>query len=133
MQKITNFLLFEGKAEEAMNFYVSLFEDSTVEQITRYGANQPGKEGSVIHATFILNGQEFICIDSYVAHGFTFTPAMSLYVDCNSEAEVDKLFNALSDSGTVLMPPGAYPFSKKYAWINDKYGVSWQLSYNPDI
>jgi len=133
MQKITNFLLFEGKAEEAMNFYVSLFEDSTVEQITRYGANQPGKEGSVIHATFILNGQEFICIDSYVAHGFTFTPAMSLYVDCNSEAEVDKLFNALSDSGTVLMPPGAYPFGKKYTWINDKYGVSWQLSYNPDI
>jgi len=130
MQKITNFLLFEGKAEEAMNFYVSLFDDSSVEQISRYGAGQPGREGTVIHATFILKGQEFMCIDSYVEHGFSFTAAMSFYVRCDSESEVGKLFDALSAGGTILMPLGAYPFSKKYGWVNDRYGVSWQLSYN---
>jgi len=130
MQKITNFLLFEGKAEEAMNFYVSLFDDSSVEQISRYGAGQPGRKGTVIHATFILKGQEFMCIDSYVEHGFSFTAAMSFYVRCDSESEVGKLFDALSAGGTILMPLGAYPFSKKYGWVNDRYGVSWQLSYN---
>jgi predicted 3-demethylubiquinone-9 3-methyltransferase (glyoxalase superfamily) len=122
--------MFEGKAEEAMNFYMSLFENSKVEHITKYGPNQGGVEGSIMHAKFTLNGQEFMCIDSAVKHQFTFTPAMSLYVDCNSEAEVDKLFSALSEGGQVLMPLGAYPFSKKYAWLSDRFGVSWQLSYN---
>jgi predicted 3-demethylubiquinone-9 3-methyltransferase (glyoxalase superfamily) len=130
MQKITNFLMFEGKAEEAMNFYISLFENSKVEHIMKYGPNQGGVEGSIMHAKFTLNGQEFMCIDSAVKHQFTFTPAMSLYVDCASEDETDKLFNALSEGGQILMPLGAYPFSKKYAWLNDRFGVSWQLSYN---
>jgi predicted 3-demethylubiquinone-9 3-methyltransferase (glyoxalase superfamily) len=84
-----------------------------------------------MHAKFTLSGREFMCIDSAVKHQFTFTPAMSLYVDCSSEDEVEKLFGALSESGQVLMPLGAYPFSKKYAWLSDKFGVSWQLSYNP--
>jgi predicted 3-demethylubiquinone-9 3-methyltransferase (glyoxalase superfamily) len=131
MQKITNFLLFEGNAEEAMNFYVSLFENSKVEHIIRYKAGEAGTEGTVMHAKFSLNGQEFVCIDSGVKHQFTFTAAMSLYVACDSEAETDKFFRALSVDGAILMPLGSYPFSKKYAWINDRYGVSWQLSYNP--
>jgi predicted 3-demethylubiquinone-9 3-methyltransferase (glyoxalase superfamily) len=130
MQKITNFLMFNGQAEEAMNFYISLFENSRIDHITRYGAGQPGKEGTVIHAKFTLNGGEFMCIDSYVEHTFTFTPAMSLYVDCKSEAEIDRLFESLSAGGAILMPLGAYPFSKKYAWLNDRFGVSWQLSLN---
>jgi len=78
----------------------------------------------------MINGQQFMCIDSYVAHGFSFTPAMSLYVHCESESEVGKLFEALSAGGAILMPLGAYPFSKKYGWVNDRFGVSWQLSYN---
>ena len=126
-QKICTFLMFSGKAEDAMNFYTSLFDRSEIINITRYGANEAGKEGTVFHATFSLNGQEFMCIDSSVEHGFTFTPAISLYVRCDTQAEIDKLFDKLSQDGKVLMPLSAYPFSERFAWIEDKYGVSWQL------
>ncbi|MGF9940616.1 VOC family protein [Bacillus anthracis] len=127
-QKITTFLMFEGKAEEAMNFYTSLFDQSEIVNISRYDENGPGKEGTVIHATFTLNGQEFMCIDSYVNHNFTFTPAMSLYVTCETEEEIETAFNKLAEDGAVLMPLDAYPFSKRFGWLNDKYGVSWQLT-----
>lgn len=80
-------------------------------------------------AIFSLNGQEFMCIDSYVRHEFTFTPAMSLYVTCNTEEEIDKVFEKLSEGGKVLMPLGSYPFSERFGWVNDKYGVSWQLTF----
>ncbi|MEX0137373.1 VOC family protein [Bacillus nitratireducens] len=131
-QKITTFLMFEGKAEEAMNFYTSLFNQSEIVSISRYDENGPGKEGTVIHATFTLNGQEFMCIDSYVKHDFTFTPAMSLYVTCETEEEIETVFNKLAQNGAILMPLGAYPFSKKFGWLNDKYGVSWQLTLAED-
>ncbi|EJR54661.1 hypothetical protein IIM_01601 [Bacillus cereus VD107] len=127
-QKITTFLMFEGNAEEAMNFYTSLFDQSEIVSISRYDANGPGKEGTVIHATFTLNGQEFMCIDSFVKHDFTFTPAMSLYVTCETEEEIETVFNKLAQDGAILMPLGSYPFSKKFGWLNDKYGVSWQLT-----
>jgi predicted 3-demethylubiquinone-9 3-methyltransferase (glyoxalase superfamily) len=130
MQQIVNFLMFYGTAEEAMNFYMGLFPDSEIVSIARYGANQGGAEGSVMHAKFTLNKQQFMCIDSPAVHDFTFTPAMSLYVSCQSENEVDTLFAALSDGGKIMMALGAYPFSKKYAWLSDKFGVSWQLSFN---
>jgi predicted 3-demethylubiquinone-9 3-methyltransferase (glyoxalase superfamily) len=128
MQKLTTFLMFDGKAEEAMNFYTSLFEGSKVLSITRYGPDEAGTEGTVMHATFSLSGQEFMCIDSNIEHGFTFTPAMSIYVNCKTEAEIDKLFKALSHAGQVLMPLDHYPFSEKFAWLSDRFGVSWQLS-----
>ncbi|HHT7236703.1 MULTISPECIES: VOC family protein [Bacillus cereus group] len=131
-QKITTFLMFEGKAEEAMDFYTSLFNQSEIVSISRYDENGPGKEGTVIHATFTLNGQEFMCIDSYVKHDFTFTPAMSLYVTCETEEEIETVFNKLAQDGAILMPLGAYPFSKKFGWLNDKYGVSWQLTLAED-
>lgn len=130
MQKITSFLMFTGQAEEAMTFYTSLFHDSKVERIARYGPGEGGPEGTVMHAVFTLNGQQLMCIDSPVQHAFTFTPSMSLWVDCTSDAEVDKLFEALSNGGQVMMPLGAYPFSERYAWLSDRFGVSWQLSYN---
>ena len=129
MQKITNFLMFNGNAEEAMNFYISLFPNSEIINVTRYKANEAGAEGTIMHATFSLNGQLFMCIDSAVKQPFTFTPAMSLYINCESETEIENLFNKLMDNGTVLMPLGTYPFSKKYAWLSDKFNVSWQLSY----
>jgi predicted 3-demethylubiquinone-9 3-methyltransferase (glyoxalase superfamily) len=69
-----------------------------------------------------------MCIDSNVQHGFTFTPALSLYVTCASEDEIDQLFGRLSEGGQVLMPLSAYPFSPKFAWVADRYGVSWQLT-----
>ena len=128
MQIITPFLMFEGNAESAMNFYISLFKDATVINISRYEANETGTEGTVKHATFTLNGQEFICIDSYVSHGFSFTPAMSLYVKCSSDEEINSLFEKISEEGKILMPLDKYPFSEKYGWVSDKFGVSWQLA-----
>ena len=128
MQSIRAFLMFNGKAEEAINFYTSVFKLSQITEINRYGINEAGTEGSVKTAIFVLKGQEFMCIDSSITHNFTFTPALSLFVTCDSEDEVDSLFENLSTGGQVMMPLGAYPFSKKYAWVSDKYGVSWQLS-----
>jgi predicted 3-demethylubiquinone-9 3-methyltransferase (glyoxalase superfamily) len=127
-QKITTFLMFEGRAEEAMTFYLSLFDDAEVLSISRYGADGPGKEGTVQQATFSLAGQQFMCIDSPMEHAFTFTPAMSLFVQCASEAELDRLYAALAEQGAELMPLGNYGFSTKFGWVNDRFGVSWQLN-----
>jgi predicted 3-demethylubiquinone-9 3-methyltransferase (glyoxalase superfamily) len=126
--KITPFLMFEGRAEEAINFYMSLFGNSEIVAIQRYGAEGPGPEGSVVHATFTLNGQTFMAIDSPAPHAFTFTPSMSLYVTCETEAEIDRLFASLAEGGSVMMPLGAYPFSPKFGWLADRFGVSWQLT-----
>jgi predicted 3-demethylubiquinone-9 3-methyltransferase (glyoxalase superfamily) len=122
------FLMFEGKAEEAMNFYVSLFPDASVLDVKRYGPNQPGPEGSIMKASFSLSGQTVHCIDSPVKHAFTFTPAFSLYVQCGSEEEISRLYTELSAGGSALMPLGEYGFSRKFGWINDRFGVSWQLN-----
>lgn len=127
-QKITTFMMFNGEAEEAMRFYTSIFDHAEILSITRYGANEAGKEGSVLHATFMLKGQVFMCIDSYVKHNFTFTPAISLFVACDTDDEIERLFTQLAQDGMVLMPLGAYPFSNKYGWVADKYGVTWQLN-----
>jgi predicted 3-demethylubiquinone-9 3-methyltransferase (glyoxalase superfamily) len=121
-------LMFEGKAEEAMRLYVSLFAGSEVTAIERYGPGEPGAEGSVKRAEFTLGGHRLACIDSPVKHGFTFTPSVSLFVECEDEAEMDRAFGRLSEGGAVLMPPGNYGFSTKFAWVNDRYGVSWQLN-----
>ncbi len=126
--KVTPFLMFEGKAEEAMSYYISLIPDSRVTDIARYGAGGPGKEGSVIRADFVLAGQPVICIDSPAPHAFTFTPSFSMFVDSAAEAELDRLFASLSDGGQVMMPPGDYGFSRRFAWVSDRYGVSWQLN-----
>ncbi len=128
MQKITTFLMFVGQAEKAMNFYISIFEHSRITQLRRYGPGEAGEEGQVMHATFNLAGQDFMCIDSNVQHDFTFTPAMSLYVNCKNEAEIDALFDKLSQGGEVLMPLERYPFSDKFGWCADRFGVSWQLN-----
>lgn len=111
-----------------MGFYVSLFDDAEIVSITRYGAEGPGAEGSVQHATFSLAGQEFMCIDSPARHEFTFTPAISLFVQCADEAEIDRLYAALGQQGAELMPLGDYGFSRKFGWVNDRFGVSWQLN-----
>lgn len=111
-----------------MNYYTSLIEDSEITSITRYGANEAGEEGSVMQATFSLKGQEFMCIDSNVKHEFTFTPSFSLFITCEMEEEIDRLYENLAAGGRVLMPLGDYSFSKKFGWVVDKFGVSWQLT-----
>lgn len=122
------FLMFEGCAEEAMNFYVSLFVDGRVLDVVRYGASGPGAEGSVVKASFSIAGQMIFCIDSPVKHAFSFTPAMSLFVDCESEQQLEGLIAALGEGGTFLMAPDNYGFSQRFAWLNDRFGVSWQLN-----
>jgi predicted 3-demethylubiquinone-9 3-methyltransferase (glyoxalase superfamily) len=126
--RVTTHLMFEGAAEEAMTLYVSLFGDSGIKQLERYGPGEMGAEGTVKRASFALAGRDFICIDSPVKHGFTFTPAISLFVECESEAELETAFSRLSDGGGVLMPVGDYGFSSKFGWLTDRFGVSWQLN-----
>ncbi|GAB3503352.1 VOC family protein [Emticicia fontis] len=134
MQKTTTFLMFVGeqfgKAEEAINFYISLFKDSGIQSIEHFKANEPGgKEGTVKLATFTLAAQSYMAIDSGFEHKFTFTPAISIYVNCESEEELETLYKSLSDGGSILMPLGDYGFSKKFGWVADKYGVNWQLNW----
>jgi predicted 3-demethylubiquinone-9 3-methyltransferase (glyoxalase superfamily) len=126
-RKVTTHLMFEGRADEAMAFYVSLFPDSEITRVDRYGPEGPGAEGSVRGATFTIAGQEFFCIDSPVHHGFTFTPSMSILVECADEAELDGAFGRLGEGGRVLMPVGNYGFSRRFGWVQDRFGVSWQL------
>jgi predicted 3-demethylubiquinone-9 3-methyltransferase (glyoxalase superfamily) len=128
MKKVTPFLMFQGNAEEAMKHYISLVEDSAITEIVRYGPGEAGAEGSVMRATFTLKGQEFMCIDSNIKHEFTFTPSFSIFVTCDTEDEIDLLYEQLSDKGEILMPLDHYGFSTKFAWANDKFGVSWQIN-----
>ncbi len=132
MQKLTTFLLFvgerRGKPDEAVKFYVTLFRNSHVEKIERYGPKEGEQEGTVKQARFTLAGQEFMAMDSGLDHRFTFTPAMLIFVTCESEEEIDKLFAKLSEGGKVHMSLNKYPFSRKFAWAEDGYGVSWQLN-----
>ncbi|MBW3553781.1 MAG: VOC family protein [Gemmatimonadetes bacterium] len=128
MQKITTFLMFDGRAEEAVTFYTSLFDDSETLSLTRQDENGPGTAGTVMEAAIRLGDLELICIDSPVKHDFTFTPAISLYVQCESEEEIDHLFGELSREGAVLMPLESYGFSRRFGWLSDRFGVSWQLN-----
>ncbi len=116
MQKIVPFLWFDGKAEEAMSFYTSIFDNSSIISIERYDADEEEVEG-VKRAKFVLSGQEFMAIDSSIPHQFTFTPAISFFVNCKTQEEVDELWNRLLEGGESQGP----------AWIKDKYGISWQI------
>ena len=125
---IRPFLMFEGKAEEAMTCYVSLFPDSEILECRRFASREPGAEGSVMRGRFRIGDQTVMCFDSPVKHAFGFTPAISLFVDVASREQFDRACDALIDGGTFLMPPGEYGFSRRFAWVSDRYGVSWQLN-----
>lgn len=125
-QKITPFLWFDDRAEEASKFYVSLFENSKVGTVMRYGEAGPLPKGSVMTVDFLIDGQEFTALNG--GPHFSFTPAISLFVNCKSEQEIDRLWNKLSEGGKVLMELDKYPFSEKFGWLEDRFGVSWQLS-----
>lgn len=126
--RLKPFLMFTGQAEEAMTFYVSAFPDAEILDMERYGAEEPEREGTVKTASFRIADQTLLCIDSPDVHAFGFTPSVSFFFDCPDEASLDALFGLLADQGQVLMPPGQYPFARKYAWVSDRFGVSWQLS-----
>ena len=115
MQKITPFLWFDDKAEEAANFYTSIFKNSKILNIARYGEAGPGPKGTVMTVTFQLEGQEFMALNG--GPHYTFSPAISFFVSCETQAEVDELWEKLSAGGR----------EDRCAWLTDKFGVSWQI------
>ncbi|WP_339858773.1 VOC family protein [Pseudohongiella acticola] len=128
MHDLSTCLMFEGNAEAAMTLYLSLFKDSEILHIQRAGAEGPGTEGSIVFADIRIGSHRLRCLDSPVTHKFSFTPSTSLLVDCLDEAEQQRLYDVLADGGELLMPLDNYGFSQRYAWLNDRYGVSWQLN-----
>ena len=114
-QQVSTFLMFEGDAEEAMTFYVSLFKNSRILNVTRYGKGGPGPEGSVMTATFQLDGQNFNALNG--GPRFAFTPAISFLVNCETQEEVDELWERLCDGGEP----------SQCGWLKDRFGLSWQI------
>ena len=115
MGKITPFLWFDGKAEEAANFYVSVFDNAKILSASRYGEDTPGEPGTVMTVEFELDGQAFIALNG--GPEYTFTPAVSFSIDCKTQAEVDHYWDRLSDGGKPI----------QCGWLQDKYGLSWQV------
>lgn len=115
MQKITPFLWFDGRAEEAANFYTSVFKASKILNIARYGDARPGPKGAVMLVTFELEGQRFMALNG--GPQYTLTPAISLFVDCETQSEVDDLWEKLSAGGAEV----------SCGWLTDKFGLSWQI------
>jgi predicted 3-demethylubiquinone-9 3-methyltransferase (glyoxalase superfamily) len=120
-------LMFQGQAEEALDFYADSLPEARIDEIERVGDDGPGVPGSVARARLRLGDHVVQIFDSPVGHDFTFTPSISLVVELDTLAEVDAAFAALADGGQVLMPLGAYPFSTHFGWVADRFGVSWQL------
>lgn len=125
---IRPFLMFEGKAEEAMTLYVSLFPGSRIDSMSKYGPGEAGAEGTVQLASFTLAGQTVMCIDSPAKHAFTFTPSFSFFVDLPSLEDLEKIAAILGKDGAVMMPLDNYGFSQRFTWLSDRFGVSWQLN-----
>ena len=115
MQKITPFLWFNDQAEEAMIHYTSIFKNSKIGSVSRYGEGGPGAAGMVMSATFEIEGQQFMALNG--GPHFSFTPAISLFVNCESQAEVDDLWDRLSEGGA----------GGRCGWLTDKFGLSWQI------
>jgi len=127
--RVTPFLLFQdGRAEEAMNFYVRAFPDARIVSIERHAAGGTDAAGAVRLGIFELLGQRIMCADGAVRHEFDFTPSMSLFVESTSEAEMKSLPDRLSPEGKFLTPPGDYGFWKRFAWLQDRHGVTWQVN-----
>lgn len=127
--RIAPLLMFEGDAEKAMQLYVSIFPDSMVDEVTKYGEGETGQAGSIKHASFRVAGTRLMCIDSPADHPFDFSPSVSLYVDCDSQQQIESIFEKLSQEGKVLMPLADYEFSNQFGWVTDRFGVSWQLNF----
>jgi predicted 3-demethylubiquinone-9 3-methyltransferase (glyoxalase superfamily) len=125
---VSPFLMFEGRAEEALNFYVEAIPDSRIDELRRYGPEGPGKPGSIMVGRATLGGLSVMVSDSPVHHAFTFTPSLSLFLETRSDQEFDAIVAALAEGGGFLMAPGDYGFSRRFAWLADRFGVSWQIN-----
>ena len=120
--------MFEGQAQQAIELYTRVLRDSEILDVERYGPDGLGPENTIIRATMSLQGQTVLVSDSYISHDFTFTPSFSLFVTCEDEAELERLVADLGEDGKTLMPLDNYGFSQRFAWVVDRFGVSWQLN-----
>lgn len=125
MQKIVPYLWFDEQLEEAVNFYTSIFRNSRINSITHFGDEVPGPKGKVMTAAFHLAGSDFLALNG--GPEFSFTPAISFFISCQDDAEIDALWVNLIEGGQALMELGPYPFSEKFGWVMDRYGLTWQL------
>lgn len=123
------FMFQEGNAQAALDLYFATFPDSQMVRVERYAQGEPGPAGTIKVAVFTLCGREFMCSDSPIKHGFSFTPANSTFVEFDAIEELERVYGILSDGGQALMPLGNYGFSQRFGWINDRHGVSWQLNF----
>ena len=126
MQTITPFLWFDTQAEEAAQLYVSIFKNSTIGMVSRYPEGGPGPAGTAMVVALTLNGRDFTLLNG--GPTYSCNPSISFFVTVETEEEATRLWEALIKGGKALMEFGPYPFSKKYGWLDDKYGVSWQIS-----
>ena len=127
-QMIRSLTFQDNRAEDAMNFYVALFDNSRIIKLQRWQEGGPGVVGSIMQATFELDGNLFMCSDSPPVHDWDFSPAVSNYLECENEDELERLFSKLSENGKVMMPLNNYGFSQKFGWVIDQFGVSWQFN-----
>lgn len=126
MRSATTFLMFQGQANEAIQQYKEWFRDLTVESLTYMENSQ-----QIAMAVLNLKGLKILVNDSVIKHDFTFTPAISIFVECETLEEIESLSTQVVDGGKALMPLGHYGFSEQFAWFEDRFGVSWQFTYNP--
>lgn len=123
------FLMFQGgSAQTALDLYFATLPDSRMVRVEHWAQGEAGPVGTIKAAVFTICGREFMCSDSPIKHNFDFTPSSSTFVDFDSVAELERVFGILSEGGQILMPLDDYGFSQRFGWVNDRFGVSWQLN-----
>ncbi|CAD2079555.1 VOC family protein [Phocicoccus schoeneichii] len=130
MKSITPFLMFEGRAEEAIMFYQSVFDDVEVVFLNRFGPESNEWEGKIMQGLIRIGELNIMVSDSSVSHDFSFTPSTSLFIECESMNEQMRYYEKIKSKGAILMPIDDYGFSKQFAWVSDPFGFTWQLNLN---
>jgi predicted 3-demethylubiquinone-9 3-methyltransferase (glyoxalase superfamily) len=125
---VATHLMFAGDASAALAWYATVFSEFCLDSVEHYGAGEAGPEGTVRRADVTFGQHRIIVIDSPVKHAFSFTPATSLFVDCDSASSLDSAFTQLAKDGQIFMPIADYGFSQRFGWCSDRFGVSWQLN-----
>ena len=130
MKSMTPFLMFQGRAQEAMDYYIEIFEDAEIRYVKEYDAETPEMQGKVMQGVIRIHDQLIMLMDSNVPHEFSFTPSMSFFIEGNSMMEIEHSYQKLKKKGAILMPLDEYGFSDSFAWVQDQFGVSWQLNFS---
>lgn len=132
LKSVRPFVMFpkDAKAEEAMQFYASVFPGAKIDKLERFGAGEQGMEGTVKSGALTIAGQSIMFFDSPVRHAFDLTPAISFFIECESAAELRHLAAVLGEGGKDFMPVDNYGFSELFAWVGDRFGVTWQLNFH---